>query len=85
MFSLECPSASGIPGDVGVVGETVRYNLHFRRIGERSAARGMDSPSARYPTGLPNGRLTFHPSSERVGSMHMVSVLVWGHDQIPFG
>ena len=85
MFSLECPSASGIPGDVGVVGETVRYNLHFRHIGERSAARGTDSPLARYPTGLPNGPLTFHLSSGRVGSMHIVSVLVWGHDRIPIG
>ena len=70
---------------MGALGETVRYNLHLRRLGERSAARGMDSPSARHPTGLPTGPLTFHPSSGHVGGMHIIGVLARGHDRIPVG
>ena len=67
------------------LGETVRYDLHFRRLCEWSAARGMDSSSARHPAGLPAGPLTFHPSSGRVGSMHIADVHARGHDRIPVG
>ena len=73
---------SGFPRDMGALGEIVRYDLYFRRLGERLAARGMDSPSVRHPIGLPAGPLTFHPSSGRVGCMHIAGVPAWSHDWI---
>ena len=75
----------GVPEDMGVLGETVHYNLHVRCLGKRFAARGMDSPTARHPAGLPAGPLAFHPSSGRAGCMHISGVHAWGHDRISDG
>ena len=66
----------GIRGDVGALGEAVRYDLHLHHPGERSAARGINSPSTRYLAGLPLGPLTFHPSNGCLGSMHSAGMLV---------
>ena len=53
----------------------MRDDLHLRSLGKRLTVRGMDSPSARHPEGLSPGPLTLHPSSGRLGCMHIASVL----------
>ena len=47
-FSLERPSTSRVPGNMGALGKTMRYDLQLRRFAERSAARGLDSPPSRH-------------------------------------
>ena len=75
----------GIPGDMGALGETMRCYLNLRRFGDRSTARGIDSPSTRYQVGMPSSPLTFHPCSGRLGSMYIVGVLTRGPDRISVG
>ena len=54
MLSLERPLALGLLGEVGAMGEAVCDDLNLCRLGERSAARGLDSSSARHPVGIQN-------------------------------
>ena len=65
----------GLLGDVSVLGEAVCDDLHLRRLGEHSVARGLDSLSTRFMEGLPLGSLILHPSSGRLGSVHIAGVL----------
>ena len=72
----------GVPRDVGVLGETMCFDLHLRRFCERLTARGMDSPSKRHQEGMPSGPLTFHSSNGRLGTMHIAGVFARGPDRI---
>ena len=74
-----------VPGDVGALGETMRYDLYLRHFSEWPTTKGMDSPSTRYQVGMSSGSLTFHPSNGSLGSMHIAGVLAWGPDRIPVG
>ena len=67
-----------VSGDVGAVDETMRYDLHFRRPVEQSAARGMDSPPTRHQAGMPPGPPIVHSGCGCLGSIHFAGVLARG-------
>ena len=75
----------GIPGDIDALGEAMSYDLRLRHPGEWSAARGMDSPSTRHPTGLSSSPITLYPSSGCLGGMHNASVLAQSPIWFPVG
>ena len=85
MISMERPPELGIPRDVGALGEAVRYDLHLCHPGERSAARGTNSPSTRHLEGLPPDPLTFHPSNGCLGNMHSAGMLARHPIRSPVG
>ena len=75
---MEHASASGVPGDMGALGEAVCDDLFVRRLGQWSVERGMDSPTAWHPAGMPIGPLTIHFSSGRFGNLYRASVRARG-------
>ena len=68
---VERPSAAGVSGDMGAVGEAVRHDPHFCHSGLGATTRELDPPPEGDSTGLSISSIIIHPCGRHLSGVYV--------------